>query len=380
MRKLKVGIYGATGNVGFEAIESLLNHPWFEISHLYASERSAGKKYRDACSLDTSHIPKDISEMVIEITDMQVPSDIDIAFFALSEDIAKEYEIKYAQKFAKNLTVITTSSAWRMHEKVPLIITEINAEHMRLAEDYRKEFDARGAIFPQCNCTSVPLIMSIKPLLDAIGIEMVFMDSYHSVSGAGIKAVKKWEEERASRELPKPLSEILLENPELIYEGNIRPIEMRDSREEEEKVKRETLKILGKYENGKIKPADFFVDCMCNRVPTLRGHFEHIRVKPAKSCTEKDILSIYEEFNERCRKLYSTLPSSPESTLVLLNRQPQTRYDVGIGGGMSTVIGEIEVENSWIRLRTLSDNLKKGAAKGSVQLMEYLYKTGFFEQ
>jgi aspartate-semialdehyde dehydrogenase len=382
MRRLKVGIYGATGNVGLEAIQSLLNHPFLEISHLYASERSAGKKYRDACSLDTSFLPETICEMIVEPTNMERTSrDIDVAFLALPEEIAKEFELRYVEKLSKHLTVITTSSALRMHEKVPLIVTEINADHIRLAENYRKEFDSNGCPFPQCNCTAVPIVFALKPLLQdkSVGVKEVHVDSYQSVSGSGARAVRMWDKEKSKEKgLPKPfLSERPVINPEVTYEGNVRPIYEKDSKEEEKKVEEETLKILGTYENGRIVPADFQIDCMCNRVPTLRGHFEHIRIKPIKSCTRQDIISIYEEFNEKCRGSYGDLPSSPEKTLILLDREPQTRYDVGLGGGMSIVMGGIETENGWIRLRALSDNLKKGAAKGSVQLMEYLYETGF---
>ncbi|MEM2843071.1 MAG: Asd/ArgC dimerization domain-containing protein [Candidatus Bathyarchaeia archaeon] len=381
MDKLKVGIYGATGSVGLEAIESLINHPWFEITHLYASERSAGKKYMEACPLDTSFLPEDVAEMIVEPINMdKISKDIDVAFFALSEDIAKEYELKYAHKFAKHLTVITTSSALRMQEKVPLIITEINAdEHLKLAEDYKKEFNSRGAPFPQCNCTTVPFAFALKPLLETVGVEIAFMDSYQSISGSGAKALKKWEEERLSEKgLPKPFQyENVIEEPNVVYEGNVRPIGVKDSKDEEGKVVMEALKILGKYKNGSIIPASFIIDCMCNRVPTFRGHYEHIRVKPVKSCTREEAISIYKDFNKRCKDLYGDLPSSPKEHLIILDRQPQTRFDVTLGDGMSIVIGEVEVKNGWIKLRALSDNLKKGAAKGSIQLMEYLYKIGF---
>jgi len=381
MDKLRIGIYGATGSVGLEAIESLVNHPWFEIAHLYASERSAGKTYKNACSLDTSSLPENISEMIVEPMNMdKIPEDIDVAFFALSEDIAKEYELKYAHKFAKRLPVITTSSALRMQEKVPLIITEVNAdEHLKLAEDYRKEFNSKGAPFPQCNCTTVPFAFALKPLLETVGVEVAFMSSYQSISGSGAKALKKWEEERLNEKgLPKPFQyKSIVKDPEVVYEGNVRPIGVKDSKDEEGKVILETLKILGKYKEGSIIPASFTVDCMCNRVPTFRGHYEHIRVKPVKPCSTEDVIEIYKDFNKRCKALYGDLPSSPEEHLIILDRQPQTRFDVTLGDGMSIVLGEIEVKNGWIKLRALSDNLKKGAAKGSIQLIEYLYKIGF---
>jgi aspartate-semialdehyde dehydrogenase len=275
--------------------------------------------------------------------------------------------------------VITTSSALRMQEKIHLIITEVNIDHLELAEDYRNENASKGAPFPQCNCTAVPPALIIKPLLDSVGIKEVLIDSYQSISGSGAKAVGRWKEERLREtSLPKAFSyDKAIENPEITYEGNVRPIGQRNSKGEEDKVERETLKMLGEYEDGRIKPANFLIDCMCNRVPTLRGHFEHIRIKPIKSCTKEDIISIYEEFNNNCRELYGDLPSSPNKTLLILNREPQTRYDVNLGKGMSTVIGEIEVEHGWIKIRALSDNLRKGAAKGSIQLMEYLFKVGF---
>lgn len=362
----RVGIYGATGTVGLEAIESLVDHPWFEISHLYASKRSIGKK---------------ISEMDVEATDMnRIPEDIDIAFFAFDEDTAKEYELKYASKFAKYLPVITTSSVLRMHKKIPLVITEINPEHLKLAEDYKKEFNSKGFLLPQPNCTAVPLVFCLKPLLDKVGVEEVFVDSYQSVSGAGSKALQKWSFERMETiESPRPYPFATpLENPEVVYDGNIRPVGDKDSNDEQEKVKMETNKILGRYEDGKIIPAKIVIDCMLDRSPTHTGHYEHIRIKPVRSCTKEDVVSIYEEYNERWKKSCGDLPSSPEKEFIILNRYPQPRYDVELGGGMSTVIGGIEIENGRIKLRALSNNRKKGSAKGSVQLMEYLLRNDYF--
>ena len=296
--------------------------------------------------------------------------------------MAKEFELKHVARLSKHMTVVTTSSALRMHDKVPLIATEVNADHVSLAEDYRKEYDSIGCPFPQCNCTAVPIVFVLKPLLEdnRVGVKAVHVDSYQSVSGSGARALQTWSKERLRGErLPQPyLGECPEINPEVVYDGNVRPIGVRDSKEEEKKVKEETLKILGTYKTGRIEPAAFSIDCMCNRVPTLRGHLEHIRIKPARKCTEQEVTAIYQEFNERGRREYGDLPSSPEKPLILLDREPQTRFDVGLGEGMSIVIGgRVEIENGWIRLRALSDNLKRGAAKGSVQLMEYLHKIGF---
>lgn len=372
MNMKRIGILGATGAVGLEGIEALLDHPWFCISDLYASERSAGKRYRNASRLDLSNVPEKIADRIVLNVDEFRHEDSDIVFSALPSEEAKELEPRIAQ----DLPTMSTTSAFRYEDDVPVLITEVNPQHAELLRVQQKRRRWRGFIAPEPNCTTVGLVMSLKPLYDALGINRVIMTSYQAVSGAGYDALVRWREQRTSLELPRPFSfEELPENPELVFEGNV----IGHIKDEEPKVKRETVKILGEFKDGIIIPANFPIECFCVRVPTYRGHLEAVFVEPAKSCTAEKVKSIYGEFNERCRELYGDLPSSPRQAVVVLDRAPQPRYDVGINSGMSTVIGRIEVDNDWIKYMVLSDNLRKGAAKGSIQAMEYLLREGYIE-
>lgn len=368
----RVGIVGATGAVGLEGIEALLDHPWFDISNLYASERSAGKKYKDATKLDLSNLPEEITNKTVQNVDNIKADDSDIIFSALPSRKAREIEPKIAQ----HLPVMSTTSAFRYEDDVPILITEVNSQHAELLRIQQENRGWKGFIAPEPNCTTVGLVMSLKPICDALDIKKVIMTSYQAVSGAGYGALEKWKEQRTTgTELPRPfLSEEPLEN-QPIFEGNV----IGYIKGEEQKVKRETLKILGEYKDESIIPANFEIECFCVRVPTYRGHLEAVFVEPARPCSKKDIESIYEEFNEKCKEMYGKLPSSPKQTIRILDRAPQPRYDVNLDNGMSAIIGRIEVTNDWIKYLVLSDNLRKGAAKGSIQVMEYLFSEGYIE-
>lgn len=369
--KKRVGVLGATGNVGFEVIEALLDHPWVEISHLFASERSVGREYKDVCKLGEASVPEKVAHMVVEDIKNLKTEDLDIIFSALPA----EEERKIGPKLAKELPVMSTTSAFRYENDVPILITEVNSDHAELLRIQQKEGGWEGFIAPGPNCTTINPSVTLKPLYSTVGIKRVFLSSYQAVSGAGYEALKKWEEQR-EKELPKPypVTEII-ENPDLTFEGNV----IGYIKDEEPKVRRETLKILGKYENRRITPADFLIDPFCVRVPTYRGHLTAIFVKPIEPCSAEDVKSIYAEFNEQCEKLYGDLPSSPKQTIVVLDRAPQPRWDVNLENGMAVIVGRIEISNGWIKYLALSDNLRKGAAKGVVQDMEYLLREAYIK-
>ncbi len=366
---MRVGILGATGAVGLEVIEALTGHRNFSVSGLYASERSAGRPYRDASRLKLPpHFPEEIADRLVLGIDGFRPEDSDVVFSALPSEEAKRLE----PEIARYLPVVSTTSAFRYEDAVPVLITAVNPGHAELLRTQRIQRGWKGFIAPEPNCTTVGLAMSLKPLYDALGIRRVIMTSYQAVSGAGYDALDRWGEQRTSLDLPKPF-ENPFETSEAIFEGNV----IGYIKDEEEKVGKETLKTLGRYQGGRITPADFPISSFCVRVPTYRGHMEAVFVEPSKSCSADDVKSIYEEFNGRCRELYGDLPSSPEETIVLLDREPQPRLDVGINGGMSAVIGRIEVSNGLIKYLVLSDNLGIGAARGSVHVMEYLLREGY---
>jgi len=371
MKKLKVGILGATGAAGLEFVRGLNEHPWFEIEELYASEKSVGKTLEEACSLDVSDIPDNIKHKTIDNI-CEVNSNLDLICSALPSDIAKVAE----ENCAKHTPVISTTSAFRYEEDVPILITEINAEHYKLLQ-LQKQRGWKGWIAPGPNCTTVGLVISLFPIYREVGIERVIMSSYQSISGGGYPLIQKWKGQRKI-ELPEPLSDIEgpIENPELMLEGNV----IGYISGEEPKVKKETLKILGNYETSRINPAEFKIDCSCVRVPTLKGHFETVFVETKQNCSENDLIEIYHKFNEQCKKEFGDLPSSPRETIVVLDRSPQPLFDVSLNGGMATIIGRIEKSsayNNGLKYQVLSNNTERGAAKGIVQVAEYLHKIGF---
>lgn len=371
MSKLGVGILGATGTAGIEFVRALYKHPWFEIEEISASKRNVGKSLEEACSFDLSDIPTKIRQKTVLDIDAVNP-DLDLICSALPSDVAKLAE----ENCAKNTPVISTTSAFRYEEDVPIIITEINASHHKLLT-LQRERGWDGWIAPGPNCTTVGLAVSLYPIYKTLGVERVIMSSYQSVSGGGYQLIQKWKEQRKV-ELPEPLTSIdaPIKDPAIILEGNV--IGYIDN--EEHKVRRETLKILGDCTGSQIKPAEFKIDCYCVRVPTLKGHFETIFVETKKSCDERDLREVYSRFNSHCRNEFGDLPSSPKETIVILDRSPQPFFDVSLYGGMATIIGRIEKSNAYdkgINFQVLSNNTEKGAATGMIQVAEYLHKIGF---
>jgi len=364
----KIGILGATGAVGLEGIEALIGHSWFEVGNLYASERSAGKTFGDACKLDISHLPKDITGR--EVREIVPGGDMGAVFSALPSAEAKKVE----PQFAKQVPVISTTSAFRYEDDVPILITEVNPEHAELLKVQQKARGWKGFIAPEPNCTTVGLVMSLKPIVDNFGVARVVMCSYQAVSGAGHAAIELWGSQR-KQEVPRPVSTEIIAEPPLLFDGNV----IGYIADEEPKVKKEVLKILGKYQNGAIVPASFPIDCFCVRVPVYEGHFEAVFVETVKSCSVEDVKAAYEQFNKVCKQKYGKLPSSPKNTVTVYDRTPQPRYDAEIDGGMSTIVGRIEkgaFGDKWLKYLVLSNNLKKGAAKGAVQVLEYLNTCG----
>ncbi len=371
-KRLRSAILGATGAAGLEFVRALCNHPYFEIGELYASEKNAGKPFREACTLDTSGLPEHLKNQPVRSI-RHVDYSPDFFCSALPSDTAKDMEARCANY----RPVISTTSAFRYNSDVPIIIAEINPEHAALL-NVQKERGWNGWIAPGPNCTTVGLAMSLFPIYRSFGVERVIMSSYQAVSGGGYPLIQAWKEERAEANgLPEPVvAEGPVKNPDIRLEGNV--IGYIDK--EEGKVRAETKKILGVHRNGIIEPALFQVECSCVRVPTLTGHFETVFVETERYCDESDIREAYAVFNRECREKYGMLPSSPEETIVALERSPQPFFDARLYGGMATIIGRVEKCGAFdrgIKYQALSNNTEKGAAKGMVQVAEYLHTAGF---
>ncbi len=378
MGKLRVGIVGASGAAGLEFVKAFNGHPDFVVEGLFASERSAGKTLEERClekGFDHSFIPDSTKNSII-FNINKISQDMDLICSALPSDEAKNIEGECAQ----HTPVISTASAFRYENDAPIFITEINTNHYRLLKQQANR-GWNGWVLPGPNCTTVGLVISVFPIYKELGVKRILMMSYQSVSGGGAGLISRWTNQK-SAQLPQHerYTEKPVETPPIVIEGNV----IGYIKNEEPKVKRESIKILGDYKNGKIYPAPFKIDCTCVRVPTLVGHFEVVYAETEKSFSIGSIKEIFHEYNSIFEKQFGRLHSSPKEvgTYVVLDRSPQPLFDAYLGEGMSTVIGRIEKtdifgNNKGVKFEVLSNNLEKGAAKGIVQGAEYLKEIGF---
>ncbi len=352
---LKIAIVGATGIVGQQAIVSLLGHPWFKIEKLVASERSAGKKYRDALKdasgsskwWCTEELPQHIADMMVEEASVFDPTSVDIIFSTMDTAVAKELEPKYA----KTTPVISTASAFRYEDDTPILIGGVNMEHAALLAVQQKNRGWKGFISPKSNCTIAGLTVSLKPILDNFGVKQVMMVSQQAMSGAG--------------RTPGLSAMDMTENVVPYIPG------------EEPKAETEPQKILGKFTGSSISHASFGITATCTRVPVLDGHLVCAFVQTEKPCTPEDVKKAMMNFGKEFAEL--ALPSSPKHLIDVTDGpfRPQPRVDRDNGGGMTVTVGRIRkdpvIENG-IKYVCLAHNTKLGAAKGALQTAEYLVK------
>ena len=357
MERRNVGILGATGAVGQRFIQLLANHPWFNITWLAASDRSAGKTYAEACAwrLDTP-LPKHIAEMVLQPnTPEQAGSDLPrIIFSSVDSPIAKELEPKFA---AAGCAVISNSSAFRMTPDVPLVVPEVNADHFDVIEAQATRKTSGGYLVTNPNCCAIGLVLPLAPLHQRFGIEKLFVSTMQAVSGAGYPGV-----------------------PSLDILGNVIPY----IKSEEEKLQEEVGKLLGSTDGRAFQSADMIVSAMCNRVAVLEGHTECVSVKLQKPATREEILAAWEKF----RPLHGRgldglhLPSAPENPVEYDHGEtrPQPRLDLMRGNGMATTVGRLRPCTlfDW-KFTLLSHNTIRGAAGAAILNAEILAVLGKFD-
>ena len=376
MAKISVAVLGATGEVGQKFVVNLQRHPWFEIVALYASKKSAGKKYADALDYGRENSrwffkekpdKKILNMTVLDVSDVHT-EESDLFFSALPLETALGTE----GKIAKEKPVVSTASAYRYFDDSFTYLPSVNEPHAKIIEVQRKNRGWKGFVVPQPNCTTIGLAMSLKPVHDRFGLESVIMASMQSVSGAGYGAVREWAEQREAQgsDLPVELGEFT----QGMFEGNVIPY----IEGEEEKVRRETVKLLGEFKKGKIQPAEFKIACKCNRVPVFEGHTESVFIETTKSCTIEELKDSWKSYRGEPQKL--KLPTAPKQPIIVMDEidRPQPRFDAYIEGGMATVIGGVEVNafDNGCQYTVLSHNTELGAAKGAVLAAEYLYKIG----
>jgi aspartate-semialdehyde dehydrogenase len=357
---IRAAIVGATGIVGQQFIVALQNHPWIKVKALAASERSAGKIYKNSITdektgafrwyCDEAPDPAVMGLPVQNAQDLEI-SEIDLVFSAIESDQAKILE----PKFAATKPVISTASAFRYEDDVPILIPGVNSSQAALLKQQKKNRGWKGFITPNPNCTTTGMAITLKPIFDAFGIRMVIMTSLQAVSGAGRS--------------PGVIALDITDNVIPFISG------------EEEKVQRETQKILGSLAGDAIQPARFMVSCTCTRVNVLEGHTEAIFVSTEKDCQPEDVAKVMQGFHP-LQGL--SLPSAPKQ-MIIVNAdpfRPQPRLDRNADNGMATTVGRIRkdtaLENG-IKYVLVSHNTKMGAARGSVLTAEQLIQEGYIQ-
>lgn len=341
----KIGILGATGMVGQRFIQLLENHPWFEVAWLAASDRSSGKPYGEAVrwKLDTP-LPERIAKMSVSPADPKgAPR---VIFAALDTDIARELEPKFA---AAGCAVITNSSAFRMQEDVPLVIPEVNAEHLPLIERQSWRRESGGYIVTNPNCSAIGLVLALKPIVERFGIEAIFVSTMQAISGAGYPGVASMD--------------IL---------GNVVPF----IKNEEEKMQAETLKLLGRLNGTVIEPLPAKMTAHCNRVAVEDGHTESVSIKLGRKATREELIAAWAEFTPLRGRDLPTAPAQPIEFLTQEDR-PQPRLDRMRGNGMAASVGRLRPCTllDW-KFTVISHNTIRGAAGAALLNAELLVSLG----
>ncbi len=349
MKKLEVGILGATGMVGQRLVSLLENHPWFELTWLAASERSAGKKYSETCNWRLREpLPERVRGLPVE--ECKPGRAPQLLFSSLDSSVAGDVEMDFARA---GHAVVSNSSNYRMDPDVPLLIPEVNPDHLALVRVQRKERGWGGMIVTNPNCTAVGLVMSLAPLEKKFGLEKVMMTSLQAVSGAGYPGV--------------PALDIL---------GNVIPF----ISGEEEKVEREARKLLGRMTDGRVQAAEFALSAQCNRVLVEDGHTESISVSLKSKATVEDLLEAWRKF--RALPQERRLPSAPERPIVVRSERdrPQPKFDAQTEGGMATVIGRVRpCPVLHFKYTALSHNTIRGAAGAALLNAELMKSEGYLD-
>jgi aspartate-semialdehyde dehydrogenase len=343
MKKYRVGILGATGTVGQRFVQLLEGHPQFDITALAASDRSAGKPYAEACAWKLSgEIPSSVREIIVQ--PIEPPLDCDIVFSSLPSSVARETEEAFARA---GFPVISNSSSYRMDDDVPLLIAEINHDHLGLIETQRQRRGfGKGFIVTNPNCAVTAFAPPLAALHRKFGVESAVVTTMQAISGAGYPGVSSMD-----------------------ISDNVLPY----IAGEEPKVETEAQKILGEFSNGTITNADFGVSAQCFRVAVIDGHTASVRVNLKNTSTLEDVVEAMQTFP------VLDLHSSPDKFIEVLDEpsRPQPRLDRDNGKGMTITVGRIFPDNVFdYRFVALSHNTVRGAAGSAILNAELLIKKG----
>ncbi|MGI8990792.1 MAG: aspartate-semialdehyde dehydrogenase [Bryobacteraceae bacterium] len=346
--RIEVGVLGATGMVGQHFIKFLENHPWFRLAWLGASERSAGKKYGDVAIWHLGGVtPPEIADLVVrESKPDRAPR---LIFSAMDASVATEIERAFAQA---GHVIVSNSRNHRMERDVPLLVPEVNADHLGLIPAQRRERGWKGQIVTNPNCSTVVLTMALAPL-KPFGIARVIATTMQAISGAGYPGV-----------------------PSVDINANVVPY----IGGEEEKMQQETQKILGDFQGDHIHPLDAKVSAHCNRVPVLDGHTVTVSVELKSKPSPEDMIQAFERFTGAPQK--RKLPSAPAQPVIYMTQQdrPQPRKDVERERGMATFIGRLrDCPVLDYKFVALGHNTVRGAAGAAVLNAELMHSEGMLD-
>ena len=346
--KLPVAVVGATGIVGQYFMWLLDNHPYFITKKIAASNEKAGKKYGEALKgwVPPIRLPEQKYDMTLTtIEDILNDDEIRIVFSALPKNVAIEIEPVLAKK---GKIVVSNASFMRMDETTPLINGEVNFSHLRIVEEQKKKYGWGGAIIKNPNCTTAILTLTLKPLLEEFGIEKLYLTTLQSLSGAGMRGYYVLE-----------------------MNGNVIPF----IPNEEEKIERETAKILGKIEGKSIREEKIKMKITTTRVPVEVGHTEILYVVfKEKPGGEEEIVGVLSSWRGEGKGL--SLHSLPERPIIVYDSEdrPQPKIDSLLYRGLSVGVGRIKIMDDTTRLVIVGNNLSRGAAGAAILIAEYIYK------
>ena len=348
-QKFRAGVLGATGAVGQRLVQLLADHPWFELTEVAASERSSGKKYSEAVKwhLDAP-IPAAAANLIVK--DLEPALGCDFVFSALDSSVAGAAEEEFARA---GYPVVSNSKNHRMSPDVPLLIPEVNAAHLDAIPVQQKNRGyGSGFIVTNPNCSTAGLVLVLKPLADAFGLEKMFVVTMQAVSGAGYPGV-----------------------PSLDILGNVIPF----ISGEEEKMEEEPQKLLGRWDGSRFIEAGLGISAHCNRVPVENGHLECLSVSLKKIATLREVREVLRNFTVSDE--LAALPTAVRTPVIVLDEEnrPQPRRDVNARNGMAAVVGRVrECPLLDVKLTLLSHNLLRGAAGAALLNAELLASRGFF--
>lgn len=344
MSKIRVGILGATGAVGQTFVRLLDGHPLFEIAALVASERSAGKPYREAARwIQSTPIPEAVAERTVEGVD--AAPDCEIVFSGLDASVAGDVEADFARR---GYAVVSNARNYRLDPTVPLLIPEVNPDHLDLID--RQDWGGSGFIVTNPNCSTVGLVLALKPLQDAFGVEAAHVVTMQALSGAGYPGVAS-----------------------LDALGNVVP----HIGGEEAKMAVESRKLLGTLGAEGVADADLVISAQCNRVPVVDGHMEAVSVRLGGGPSAAEAAEAMRAWRSPLAGL--DLPTAPETPLLVSDDEaaPQPRTHVHLGGGMTVTVGRVQdCPVLGVKFVVLSHNTVRGAAGGAILNAELLHAQG----